>query len=128
MSVLTPYLLYIKLGLAAVVIALAFGGGCKYQAGRDAKKLAACDKQLTDTRAALAVTAETLRQVDAETLAAQKRAEENARTARQIAEQADRDAAAYRKRLTSIERELVDAKRDPKCRQQLELPVCAALR
>ena len=95
MSPLTPYLLWIKLGAAGLVIALAFDGGCRMQAARDAGKLAKKDQALEAAAVALRASGAALREINEEAERRIKLAEDVAQAAAQagllLADQHDRD-------------------------------------
>lgn len=120
-------LIWVKLGAVGLVLALAFGGGCKAQASRDASKLAKKDAALVAASAQLGAAATALRQVSANTELEERKAAANIKAGREAAALAEREAAEYQKKLTQVALELVAAKRDPVCKKVLEAPACAAL-
>jgi outer membrane murein-binding lipoprotein Lpp len=129
---LAPYLGLIRIGLYAAIVAGAFLGGCSHgkSAQREADR-ARLDKAAADLRAAgaaLEASAAALYEVDALTRAAKHAADVQAKRAREEVAAAQRDAEEYQDQLASIERELEQAKRDPACKQLLEVASCAVLR
>lgn len=132
---LAPYIGLIKILVLAVLVGAAFIGGCRAQKGADRDRL---DKAAADLRAAsvelgkahlaLDASAKALREVDRQAKAAQAAAERLAKVAAEAVEGAERDAEAYADQLADVERELARAKRDPDCKQLLEVQSCAALR
>ncbi len=138
--------LYLKLGLLALAFTVGLGGGCKWQAARDAGKLEAQakahakvvdkkNKALTVASAQLAadanqflVLADTLNQVSANTALELSKAAAQAERGRLAAEQAQRDRRLYLLRLSELDQAREKAKADsPQCRAQLEAPLCVDL-
>lgn len=125
MNLLTTPILY---GLGAATLAAAlFAGVQTVRLSHERNKVLACQADLTTKTAALAITAATLKDIDADTIAAKKRADDAAAYAAEMAKQAIADEKVYRASLAAVERELAEAGRDPGCRAQLDMQSCAAL-
>lgn len=108
-----PYLSLVKLGLLVALLGASMLGGCRWQASRDADKLAAKDAVIAERNAALQAAADALRgagaairtvnaQAEANVLAAM----EQARRGADAAAAARRDAEKTAGRVASLEREL----------------------
>lgn len=124
---LAPYLGLIKIGIVVALVAGAFLGGCHKQRQIDQAKLQKAATALREASAALSASAVALNEADALARAAMHAAEVQAKLAEAAVEGAERDAEVYADQLADIERELVVAKRDPDCKQLLEVTSCAAL-
>lgn len=128
LSALSPYMLWLKIGLAVALFAGGVVTGCQVQERRDALEIEKKDRALENASRDLLAASTALRQVSAATRAEAERAREQAEAGQAAVEQARRDAEAYRAQLGDIRADLEDAKRDPDCRRILELPTCAVLR
>lgn len=125
---IAPYLSLIKLAALAVLVALAFGGGCSVQSGRDAKAMAKKDRALSEAASALRASSAILREVDAQTQAMAREAAEQVKAAKQAEARAAEGAKALRSELAGINADIAKAKRDPDCKRMMEVRTCALLR
>lgn len=127
MNPMTPYLLWIKLGAAGLIIALAFGGGCKVQANRDAAKLAKKEAALQASETSLRAAAAALRAQNAanaervKAAEAAGRAAANAGTASGAEEQ--RQSKVVKGKTDAFDRELLIAQRRAACKAWLDTNV-----
>lgn len=67
-------------------------------------------------------------QVNAQADASVRLAAEHAKRADMAEKRADKAGSVYVKEVAQVDRDLIQAKRDPTCNEILERPVCAALR
>ena len=132
MNLLAPWMLYIKLGLAALLLGGLFVGGCNHgtraQAARDAKALAAAEARVSACKAQVAICAATLATIDQNTAQARREAAEQAKRADEAVKRAAANHVAYLRSMADIEGELSAARRDPACAEQLAETLCVALR
>jgi hypothetical protein len=124
---LTPYLMWIKAGAALLIASAIFAGGCRVQANRDASKLEAKAHELMVCQFDRGALADALNAVNARAEQARRDAAAQAEHAAEAVRQADKDRAAYEKRIDGIASDLAKAKRAPACRAQLEQPLCVEL-
>lgn len=115
MNPLTPYLAWIKLGVAGVLLAAAFAGGCHVQSGRDAAKVANLKQDLRNAgeqrgaaRSSLLDAARTFDEISALTRADAKAAALRIAKGADQARQAKADKAASDKRVGALEKQLRD--------------------
>ena len=108
-----PYSLLLKLGFGAVLLAVAFLGGCHVQSGRDAAKvlklqgaLQASARDLGDARDSLRAAATTFDQISALTRANADAAEKQIALGESLAKQAKADKAKADKRTAALEKQL----------------------
>lgn len=129
---LAPYMGLIKIAVLAALVAGAFVSGCSHgkaaQREADRARLDKAAAALRDAGAALEASAIALNEADALAKAAQHAALVHAKLAEEAVEGAQRDAEVYADQLAGIERELERAKRDPDCKQLLEMKSCAVFR
>lgn len=112
---LAPYMLWLKLGLAGVLLGAAFLGGCHVQAGRDAAKiegqktaLLQAASQLGDARDSLRAAATTFGQISAQTRANAKAAAEQIKAGNDQAKRAKADKVKSDQRAAKLEKQLLD--------------------
>lgn len=128
LDALKPYMMLLKIGGLALAVALLVGGGCHWQAKRDATKIEKMQTKLDNAAASLRAAGSAIRAVNIEADRSIKAARSAAAANAKAAEAARRDAAESERRMLAIDREVETAKRrDPNCRKQLELPTCATL-
>lgn len=126
---LAPYALALKIGLLAVVFLLGLRTGCSWQADRDAEIIADKDAALVEASVALKGAAIALNAVNANTAAEVARAKASEAANAEEAAKAKERAEDYRDRLSEVEADLEEAKRQsPACRARLEERPCAELR
>lgn len=120
--------------VGALLAGLLFFGGRSCGKTGSANDLIAANRQISQKNEALLTAATKLRDAagalhQVNTIAAQEEAAaaERTRQADFAKERALIAADDFRRSKERVEAELVEAKRDPACRQELEKPICAAL-
>ncbi|AKO18935.1 hypothetical protein [Xanthomonas oryzae] len=125
---LAPSALIIRLVLWGVLVGGLFVSGCRYgertataeAAEKVGKAQATADQALVTARTC----GQTLREISAQSLAAQTRAAEQQAAATAAAHQAMREAVLARAQATSAARALQAAKATPTCAAQLAMTLC----
>lgn len=123
---MTP-LAYLKLILGAGLACLLFFGGMSCGKASSVKLIAEKDRALEAAARSLTASADVLDLVNRRAAEAQVEAVAQALRAQQAVQAAEVDKADYQARIGSIGAELEKAKRQPSCRAQLEMPLCASL-
>ena len=127
MTPLTPYMLWLKFGIVAVMLIAAFIGGCRAQAGRDAGKIEKLKAQVVADGVALGAAADALRAVSAQTKANEAAAKAKAARAADAVKAAEKIAKQRKQSLDDIARQIERDMRDPDCRRALEATTCTVL-
>ena len=123
---MTP-LAYLKLILGAGVCCLLFFGGMSCGKASSVQLIASKDRALEAAARSLKASADALDLVNRRAAEAKVEAQAQALRAQQAVQAAEVDKADYQARIGSIGAELEKAKRQPTCRAQLEMPLCASL-
>lgn len=123
---MTP-LAYLKLILGAGLACLLFFGGMSCGKASSVKLIAEKDRALEAAARSLTAAADVLDLVNRRAAEAKVEAQAQALRAQQAVQAAEVDKADYQARIGSIGAELEKAKRQPSCRAQLEMPLCASL-
>lgn len=123
---MTP-LAYLKVILGAGLACLLFFGGMSCGKASSVKLIAEKDRALEAAARSLTASAVVLDLVNRRAEEAQVEAVAQALRAQQAVQAAEVDKADYQARIGSIGAELEKAKRQPSCRAQLEMPLCASL-
>ena len=124
---LAPYLTAIKIGAACVVLSVVFFGGCRLQARSDSQKLADKDHTIRVLTMDKDMLADALNQVNAQADQAKRDAAVQAGKAADAVKAADKDRAAYDKRVALLGKKLADAMKDDACRVKSEEVLCLDL-
>lgn len=126
-AAVAPYLLYIKLGLAAIALSVAFSSGCTYGSDKQEVKTVKAENQANVYARQAEALADTIEEGNRQVAANQQAAREQAA----IAAQAVKDAEVEKKKNTKLQQEfnkkLAAAKKDPDCKAVLEMKLCPAL-
>lgn len=106
-----------------------WGRGHGVESGRahNAALIAQKDRALHAAARSLSASADVLDLVNRRAAEAKVEAQAQALRAQQAVQAAEVDKADYQARIGSIGEELEKAKRQPTCRAQLEMPLCASL-
>ncbi len=123
---MTP-LAYLKLILGAGVCCLLFFGGMSCGKASSVQLIASKDRALEAAARSLKASADALDLVNRQAAEAKVEAQAQALRAQRAVQAAEVDKADYQARIGSIGAELEKAKRQPTCRAQLEMPLCASL-
>ena len=123
---MTP-LAYLKLILGAGVCCLLFFGGMSCGKASSVQLIASKDRALEAAARSLKASADALDLVNRRAAEAKVEAQAQALRAQRAVQAAEVDKADYQARIGSIGAELEKAKRQPTCRAQLEMPLCASL-
>lgn len=126
-AALAPYMVWIKVGLAALLLSIAFVSGCNYGEVSSEKEIATLkgDKRLLQQANASWAQAAIERSLEVDA---------NAKRSEQIQKQAANDAKDLERNRKTTEDTVADnqitldkAVRDPKCGELLEMKVCATV-
>lgn len=128
MNPFTPYLLPIKLAAGTVLCALLVKGGCAWQAKLDEATIAKAQARITSLETSLSDHVALYDRMNAKAKQDKVEADAQKALAEQAVQMAERDERDYRSRLALLQADLERAKRDPKCREQLEARLCVVLR
>lgn len=108
-------------------IALSVFGGCRWQASNDADKIQNAELQRDLYKIDVSTLSQSLHEINAKADQAKRDAEDQRRNAVIAIKQADKDRAAYDKRVAALGKELADAMKVDSCRIEMEKPLCAPL-
>lgn len=119
-----PYLTLIKWGIAALLLGVAFFGGCSCQKEKEMNKRAELTTVIEAQKAQIAVLNTQLNDVSSQTKANKKAAEDAAKLAEQYAEEAAKAKAQLDKKQEEWDRKFAKAKNDPDCKELLRMKLC----
>jgi len=102
-------------------------GGCRWQASNDADKIQNAELQRDLYKIDVSTLSQSLHEINAKADQAKRDAEDQRRNAVIAIKQADKDRAAYDKRVAALGKELADAMKVDSCRIEMEKPLCAPL-
>ena len=115
MIALKPYMIYIKIALAAIILSVAFAGGCKVQKGIDAEEISSMKSKLTDAAGQLRAAAKALRdQNTANKAYMDKQAERRKEEADAVAVALEAEKKA-KKRAKAFQSQYEHAMKNPTC-------------
>jgi len=127
LGVLQPYAQGLRICGLALCALLLVAGGFKCASSRSEAKLERTRTDLVICAADKNTLADALNDVNARAEQAKRDAAAQAEYAVIAIKQADKDRAAYDKRVTALGKELADAMKVPSCRIEMEKPLCAPL-
>jgi len=125
--VLQPYIQGLRICGAVLVVLLLLAGGFSCGKKRGEVKLERTRTDLVICAADKNTLADALNDVNAKAEQAKRDAEDQRKNAVIAVKQADKDRAAYDKRVTALGKELADAMKVDSCRIEMEKPLCAPL-
>lgn len=125
--VLQPYIQGLRICGTVLIVLLLLAGGFKCGKDRSEVKLERLRTDLVICAADKNTLADALNEVNAKAEQAKRDAAAQAANAVQAVRQADKDRAAYDKRVTALGKELADAMKVDSCRIEMEKPLCAPL-
>lgn len=125
---LRPYADLLKVALLLTLLTATFIGGCSHGAGKGEAQRVVLEGRVDDLNRALGEFVRVFDDVNATAKANAEAAKAQAVLADKAVERAEQWAGEYRERLTEVEAEIDEAKRDPDCRRLLESKSCAVLR
>ena len=128
---IAPYAHLAKWLVLAVILLVAFIGGCNHgtnkQAARDAGALADADRRADADAAQIAILAATLVEIDKAALLEEEAAKAQAKQADAAVKRTEQADTQFKREVAGIDREIATARRDPTCREILEAKPCAPL-
>lgn len=124
---LQPYVQGFRICGLALCVLLLLAAGFKCGRDRGEVKLERAHTDLVICAADKNTLADALNQVNAKAEQAKRDAAAQAQYAVQAVRQADKDRAAYDKRVAELGMELAEAMGKPSCRIEMEKPLCAPL-
>lgn len=125
---LRPYADLLKVALLLSLLTVTFIGGCSHGTGKGEAKRVVLQARVDDLNRALGEFVRVFDDVNATAKANAEASKAQAALADKAVERAEKWAGEYRERLTEVEAEIEEAKRDPDCRRLLESKSCTVLR